>query len=485
FNPDNCIWELVEEETELYAEPKDELLEKISIFSEYFENYYEQTIPEIREAEFFDDVLSGKIYIRLKENEEMNIIDEIYKELLWDFSYLVSERNFSIKYKIEIPAYFLAVICNKLSELEGIVSLVNDNDNQISYEALTYFYDRAFERLNIRWHSLTPLIAKISKTIYFDNPLFALFIPNIKPTTKDLIINNHNYTIIEKNAQLEKSIADKNNILNSFAHTYKNMKATALYDMGKVLLTSSNKDIRYYGRVALSEYSIKKNLTKQIDMMRLLFEDNIQELIKKISNTVYNSPDKSTILINNIVSEAWKRCFMTMLYDNSREAVQLREMYFDNDEDSKNFRDEFETYVIVNINDTLSWISETEIFDLKLSISGLWNNLYFVVDEYAALLLTEWLSEFFKNIMKYADNEYPIYIEFSSENNNLIIHLKNHKNTDITSHTTQQGIKSIKNFLDKLNEKKENINSINIIQTDDEYEVTLKITSDIFMKGIQ
>lgn len=30
FNPDNCIWELVEEETELYSEPKDELLEKIS-----------------------------------------------------------------------------------------------------------------------------------------------------------------------------------------------------------------------------------------------------------------------------------------------------------------------------------------------------------------------------------------------------------------------------------------------------------------------
>lgn len=30
FNPDNCIWELVEEETELYSEPKDKLLEKIS-----------------------------------------------------------------------------------------------------------------------------------------------------------------------------------------------------------------------------------------------------------------------------------------------------------------------------------------------------------------------------------------------------------------------------------------------------------------------
>lgn len=30
FNPDNCIWELVEEETELYSEPKDELLEEIS-----------------------------------------------------------------------------------------------------------------------------------------------------------------------------------------------------------------------------------------------------------------------------------------------------------------------------------------------------------------------------------------------------------------------------------------------------------------------
>lgn len=30
FNPDNCIWELLEEETELYSEPKDELLEKIS-----------------------------------------------------------------------------------------------------------------------------------------------------------------------------------------------------------------------------------------------------------------------------------------------------------------------------------------------------------------------------------------------------------------------------------------------------------------------
>lgn len=30
FKPDNCIWELVEKETELYSEPKDELLEKIS-----------------------------------------------------------------------------------------------------------------------------------------------------------------------------------------------------------------------------------------------------------------------------------------------------------------------------------------------------------------------------------------------------------------------------------------------------------------------
>lgn len=30
FNPNNCIWELLEEETKLYSEPKDELLEKIS-----------------------------------------------------------------------------------------------------------------------------------------------------------------------------------------------------------------------------------------------------------------------------------------------------------------------------------------------------------------------------------------------------------------------------------------------------------------------
>lgn len=67
-------------------------------------------------------------------------------------------------------------------------------------------------------------------------------------------------------------------IIRQFSHTYMNMRATSLYDIAMKLLKNPDKQYRNYGRKILYEYSVKRNLTKDVEMLKLRFEDNDAEL---------------------------------------------------------------------------------------------------------------------------------------------------------------------------------------------------------------
>ena len=456
----------------------DSMLDKISDFSEYFE----LDLIQFGQKMFF--------YIKAKENSLINCFNTLFSELID-----LNRSEYVISNGIEIVPYYLAVLYHELNNIiyncRYSVSMSNSK-----MDFFTFYRNEVYGRLKDKYlRSLNPAWDfKIDETFKYYGNVFimltevvpSLCMPFIKPNMTNILnadIMQTQYEDIEKkNSALKKSIKDKNFIINDFSHTYGNMTATTLENMGNTLLKSQDENIRHFGRLAMVEYSIKQNLTKNIEILKLKFEDNIEELRKKLINSVHDTPSENSVSIKNIVSKSWERCFMTLLYDEGKKTSGLRHRYFEDDEDfRKGMQNDFEIEIFVKKNDILEWIENEELFDLKINISGLWENLYFDTEEYSALLFTDWLSELFRNIMKYADIEQPIYIDFSSETNYLEIHIKNQKNTAITTHNTQQGVKSIEDFLKRLGQS---VSPVNVCQTDELYEINIKISNDIFVKGI-
>lgn len=225
-------------------------------------------------------------------------------------------------------------------------------------------------------------------------------------------------------------------------------------------------------------------------MLKLRFENNIKELLQNIQNTVCLSAYNNTIQIQDIVSDAWKRCFMTLLYDESSKGEDWRNLFFgtENHEEIKDKnKDSFEECVLVNSDrySTVEWMKKSGIIDFQFSVCGLWNKIYFKPDEYAMLLLTDWISEIFTNVIRYADREKPVVVDFSSSGELLNIQLHNTKNLKIKFHNTQIGLNSMYSYLKKLNHVVGfDGEPMKITSSENSYELNMFLSSKIFNERI-
>lgn len=292
-----------------------------------------------------------------------------------------------------------------------------------------------------------------------------------------------NEELKNKNAALNKAQQEKKQIIAEFAHTYGNMQATTLQDIGTELLSVDDELLHEWGRKIMVEYAIKQNLTKEVEMLKLQFEDQSSKLIQKMKDSL-NSYEGKTI--TDLVSDALQRCFMSLLYGETRSDKSKRKLFFgseNNIEMREALQDSFEQSVLVGEQDMLNWLNEKSILDIPISISEIWKTLCFDDGGYAALLITNWITELLTNAIKYADKSKPISMSFSHENDMLIITISDIKEQSaVNIHGTQQGISSIIASIRRLNLAVEcTFNTDELEEDSDSYNLKLFLSSKVLI----
>ncbi|MBT9779168.1 hypothetical protein GPL15_22065 [Clostridium sp. MCC353] len=255
----------------------------------------------------------------------------------------------------------------------------------------------------------------------------ALFLPHYLPADgMDQVMSimlSERSRLKRSEAEREKAIAERKKVVNQFSHTYMGMRATSLYNVATSLLKKDDTELKNYGRKILYEYSVKKNLTKDIEMLKLRFEDRKSELQDKIRASI--CPDGlDGVGVDKLMHDAMTRCMVTLVHDGGPGAKRIREKF--TDYDLIGIRNSFEENILFSENgDIISWFNKN-LFPLTVRVSERWNSLAFEDESYAALLITGVLTELIINIFKYADKEKGASVEFTEDDGCFLITAQNH-----------------------------------------------------------
>lgn len=326
---------------------------------------------------------------------------------------------------------------------------------------------------------------KFVYTINFLKNNCSIFFPcEIRVDEKDIIDKFLPVTIdaYEAKGLIEKTINEKNTVIRQFSHTYMNMRATSLYNIAVELLKNPDKKYRNYGRKLLYEYSVKKNLTKDVEMLKLRFEDNKEELCNMIADSILQK-NREGIKIQELIDEAIIRCMVTLVHDGSIKAKNLRNRFEGYDWIS--IRNSFETDVLLSdICDVKKWFNKN-MFSIDFSICDSWDEIVFEKDSYASLLFVNILSELLTNILRYADTNRSIEFKFEKNDNSvLILSTKNHmKIGNHYSGGSGFGLQAEKDIFKILNQYyKEEIETLVVKSENDIFEVHFQISGKLFEK---
>lgn len=222
----------------------------------------------------------------------------------------------------------------------------------------------------------------------------------------------------------EKAEYERKRVIQQFSHTYMNMRATSLYNIATELLKNEDKVYRNYGRKLLYEYSVKKNLTKDVEMLKLRFEDNAQELYQRIADSILAKEEPDGVRIEKLADDAIIRCMVTLVHDGGTSAKKLRARF--ENIDWIEIRNHFENEVLLEDNQNVRKWFRQNMFDLECSVSEQWRRILFEEDSYAALLFIDIISELLTNIFKYADKSRTVTLEFRDEEDFMLLAAKNY-----------------------------------------------------------
>ena len=276
-----------------------------------------------------------------------------------------------------------------------------------------------------------------------------------------------------------KAKNDKKKIIKQFSHTYMNMRATSLYNIATELLKCEDIQYRNYGRKLLYEYTVKQNLTKDVEMLKLRFEDNVDDLYEIVTNSIL-SENEDGVKIGDLIDDSIIRCMVTLVHDGSNSAKRLREKF-------KNYdwifiRNSFENEILLRDNQNVKeWFCKN-MFKLSIEISEKWNNVVFEKESYAALLFTDIISELIINIFKYADKTQNIEFKFGFiDDKYLTVETQNYID-DVREKVMENGygLQSEAEILRILNELKEE--PLTIKTDKNVFEVQFKINIKLFSK---
>ena len=115
-------------------------------------------------------------------------------------------------------------------------------------------------------------------------------------------------------------------------------------------------------------------------------------------------------------------------------------------------RNDFENDILFQENkDVVSWFSEN-VFPVETEFSEDWLNLSFEKENYAAIILTDILSELAANIFKYGDKTKSCHFIFESSEKTFSLTAENCIDPIMSElHGTQKGLFSMEKTIDMLN----------------------------------
>ena len=290
-----------------------------------------------------------------------------------------------------------------------------------------------------------------------DAPLFRLRfleIPCRIDWGKETFSNVMNVMASRQRALREKELAQesKNEIVREFTHTYKNMKATTLYDIAKTLLAKQDEADKEFGRTLLLEYSNKKTLTKEVFMMQLRYERNTKRLLKSIRESCTAAGGAANAKrIEDLVEQALVTCLISIFYDKSQDRNDMRLPFLRalSREARRAIYTSFDQEVMQDRLRALDLLRSHGL-DIVLDVSPEWATLAFLPDEYAAVFLKDILVELLVNTMKYGDLHQPIRFAFTAEDDKLLLSAANALPTDTRASGTRIGLFSIGDKLSVL-----------------------------------
>lgn len=230
-----------------------------------------------------------------------------------------------------------------------------------------------------------------------------------------------------RTAERDRAMADKAAVIRDFTHTYGNMKATGLYSMARALLKSEDLEIKRLGRQALLEYGIKQDLTKDVYMLRLRFEEDIAQLRRILRGSLAPCPGEDTQDIQAVLSAALELSLLRVFYDTSDQKAGLARTRLKKAAEGGKLnplRDSFEQAVIFAGGDTVDWMSR-HAAPVERRISDRWRRAAFYRESYASIFLRGIFAECFFNALKYADLREPILLELGEDAGGLFIRFEN------------------------------------------------------------
>ena len=280
---------------------------------------------------------------------------------------------------------------------------------------------------------------------------------------------------------LMESQENKKHILNSFSHRYKNMKTTSLYKVANALLKMDSKELKKYGRTVLLEYGIKENLKKEVDILQLQFEDNIDELKKKIQNSTQQQNSQDNFSIWEIINNVIKKCIITLVHDGGDESKAIRKFCF-KDYDLISIRNSFEENILFeeNIN-PVTWLKENIAHNFEVTISPFWKEIFFKKHDYADNVISDLLTDILMNALKYADKTQNIQFDLDEDDNFMIIRSRNTTVKDKTNIPSSGiGLESQNDLLNVLNKAETNLNnSITFEESDGIFSIEVRISKNL------
>ena len=250
----------------------------------------------------------------------------------------------------------------------------------------------------------------------------------------------------------EAAQRSKNQIVQEFTHTYKNLKATTLYDIAKTLLAKQSEEEKRLGRTLLLEYSNKKAMTKDVFMMQLRYERDTKRLLKSIREScVAADCVENAKHIEDLVEQSLVTCLVNIFYDASRERDDMR-LPFCHAFSSETRRAIYQAFDQEVMQDRLRALDllRSHDLDIALDVSPEWAALAFLPDEYAAIFLKDILVELLVNTIKYGDLHQPIRFAFTAEDDKLLLSAANALPADTRTSGTCVGLSSIGDKLSVL-----------------------------------
>ena len=318
------------------------------------------------------------------------------------------------------------------------------------------------------------------------NKMHTLHIPTILPNMnlfKKLL--KASAELEQTNISLMKSQENRKKILNSFSHRYKNMKTNSLYKVANALLKMDSKELKKHGRTVLLEYGIKENLKKEVDILQLQFEDNIDILKEKIQNSTQQQPSQDNFSILEIINNVIKKCIITLVHDGGDEPKAIRKFCF-KDYDLISIRNSFEENVLFeeNIN-PVTWFKENIAHNFKVNISPFWKEIFFKKHDYADNVISDLLTDMLMNALKYADKTQNIQFDLDEDDNFMIIRSRNTTVKDKTNIPSSGiGLESQNDLLNVLNKAETNLNnSITFGEADGIFSIEVRISKNLVRRN--